>query len=488
MATDNRDVEAVEPAEVIEPPKKKRGLPFKRPVARKQTPDATSAAPGDAADFTNPNKAGVDELDLFRHSKQVFEAVARKVEEERQASLTPEKTSRKRKSSPDEDSADGARKRQQSSSSSMARSPTTARRFSALDDSDDDEIVMDVKGKGKEVTRSSRRFTPRKAAAREQTSSTMSSPGVVVIDDSDDEGGAPIGNQTAGKTRAGNPNLHNPSPDSSPIEVLSKRVKSDDDDDDDDDEEEEDKPAEEANEDDEWARKALEMRKLTEQEAVVFMVTSRFPNTGPIKVRRRLVQDFSIIIDTWVTKQLEAGVELPENTEMFATWKGQKIYKYSSLASLGIRMDERGRPKAGNGEEGYFYNDAGMALGVHLEIWDEQLYNNYLEQKTKERALRLGVLDEDYAAESEGESPEPEPKKKFKVVLKAKEYEPLKMSVLEDTTVEFMIDAFCQQRHIDNDWAVAIYFDGEKLDEDSLVVDADIDPDETNQFEVHIKV
>lgn len=111
MATEFRDVEAIEPAEVMEPPKKKRGLPFKRPVARKQTPHAVSASPVDVGDSTNPNKAGVDELDLFRHSKQVFEAVARKVEEERQTSLTPDKTSRKRKSSPDEDSADGARKR-----------------------------------------------------------------------------------------------------------------------------------------------------------------------------------------------------------------------------------------------------------------------------------------------------------------------------------------------------------------------------------------
>jgi hypothetical protein len=34
---------------------------------------------------------------------------------------------------------------------------------------------------------------------------------------------------------------------------------------------------------------------------------------------------------------------------------------------------------------------------------------------------------------------------------------------------------------------VAIWFDGERLDEDSSVADLDVDPDEANQLEVHIK-
>ncbi|KAK4161569.1 hypothetical protein QBC43DRAFT_323545 [Cladorrhinum sp. PSN259] len=479
MPTSNQEVEASGP---VAPPRKK--LPFKKRIAR-------SVSPGVIADSVTAEKSDDDDLGLFRRSKEVYNAVLRKAEEERQASLTPDKSNRKRKSSSDEDSSDLRHKRHQSSSSSMRHSPTLAQPYSALDDSDD-EIVLNKKGKGKEVIRTPECFTPRKLAVR-QTPSVLSSP-VVVIDDSDDDdddgGGVPIDAPVPLKFhRTANSNPHDSSRDSSPIEIINKRdisAKDNDDDDDDDSEEEKKAEQEDDNMEDEWARKAMELRRLNEQETVIFMVTSRWPNTQPIKAKRRLVQSLAIVLETWMMKQRHVGVDLPDS-EMFATWKGQKIYTHTSLASLGIRVDETGRPRCSAGEAGYYFDDAGLPLGVHLEVWDEELYNEYLERKNRERAVKLGVLDEEYAAESERESPEPEPKKRYKVILKAKELEPLRMAVMDNTTVEFMIDAFCQQRSIPDNWDIAIYFDGEKLDEHSLVVDADIDPDETNQFEVHIK-
>lgn len=58
------------------PPPRKRALPFKRTVARKQSSDADADA----------QRAGDDtDLDLFRHSKEVFPEILREVEEESQS-------------------------------------------------------------------------------------------------------------------------------------------------------------------------------------------------------------------------------------------------------------------------------------------------------------------------------------------------------------------------------------------------------------------
>jgi hypothetical protein len=80
-----------------------------------------------------------------------------------------------------------------------------------------------------------------------------------------------------------------------------------------------------------------------------------------------------------------------------------------------------------------------------------------------------------------------ERKRGIRIALKARDHEPLRMTTREETTVETLIEAFRTQREIGPEWEVAIWFDGERLDEDSSVADLDVDPDEANQLEVHIK-
>ncbi|KAK4227447.1 hypothetical protein QBC38DRAFT_364302 [Podospora fimiseda] len=496
MSSGNLDFDATQSTE---PPKKRRVLPFKRTVPRRQTPEKSPfglpAAAAVAAAATDANKSGDDDdLDLFRRSKEVFSEVVRKVEEEeeRQASLTPIKPNRKRKN-------------HTSSSSPMEGSPSASRRISALDSESEDEIIVNHnnsikkakgKGKGKEVIRTPEIYTPRKPErvlrSTQQTKHTPSSSKspVVVIDDSDDDdgGGVLLSSPLAIRLQP-NPNAkHTHSLSQNLSEIISNSQKTaakDDDDDDDSDKDNKDEDGD-ANMDDEWVKKALELRAKTEQETVIFKVTSRWPGTSQIKAKRRLVQNLTVVIETWLLRQLQQGADIPSDN-LFATWKGQKIYDHSSLTSLGIRVDSDGMPICKPNEYGYFFDDYGNPQGVHIEVWDQELYDMYLDQKSRETANKLAVLDEEYAAESEGESPEPEERKRWKIIMKAKDLEPLRMAVKDNTTVEWMLNAFCQQRGIPNEWDVAIFFDGERLEEDSLVVDADVDDEEINQFEVHIK-
>ncbi|KAK4198362.1 hypothetical protein QBC40DRAFT_283869 [Triangularia verruculosa] len=200
--------------------------------------------------------------------------------------------------------------------------------------------------------------------------------------------------------------------------------------------------------------------------------------------KRRVHQDFQAILLNWLEKHQGLGLTLDRDA-LFITWKGNKVYTYSTLSSLKIEVDEQGEVVYPNAE-GYHQMKGGGA--VHLEVWDEETYKDWVEWKDKDRAFRYGLVEAKEEEEGDAEpAPEVPKKKGIRVVLKAKDLEPLKMSVQEDITVGNMIEVFRQKRDIGDEWHVSMWLEGDELEEDTLVKDADIDPDEPNQFEVHMK-
>ena len=380
---------------------------------------------------------------------------------------------------------------------------------------------MDVKGKGKAVVRPHRRTVSRTPASGSSAygnpTCSPANTGAVVTDGneaSDDNSDVVLLTSSPAQPRhSGRPVPPPPPPpnqrrrnvgdndsdydgdkdDSSSVEILSQAGG------DAGAAEKKEEAAAAADEFSEWVARAREMQARTQQAVVKVFVTSRLPGaTRPVLARRRLGQGVQLLLDAWVATQ-----DLPDDVaaRLFLTWKGNKIYGQSTLASLGVQVDEDGNLLVGPGGEGY------LRGGLHLEVWTDEAYAEYLESRDREKARQLAALDEDEdeddddddddvfaAAGSEGEEvvvPPPAPaqpkRKGVKVVLKSKNYEPLKLKAKDDTTVETVIEVFRVQRNVGPEWDVAIYFDGERLDEDSLVTDADVDPDEPNQFEVHVK-
>jgi len=196
-------------------------------------------------------------------------------------------------------------------------------------------------------------------------------------------------------------------------------------------------------------------------------------------------QELGLILDTWISTQIyKYEVEIAPDMipSLFLTWKGKKVYKATTPISLGVQLDANRRLICPD-NEGYVQDS------LHLEVWTDEAYAERLKQKEHERKLRLGLADtaDDASDEERPPTHEAEKKKGIKVILKAKELEPVKVTIHEDTTVEQLVVEFRTKRDIGPGQSVSIYFDGEKLDEGSLVADADVDPDETNQFEVHVK-
>lgn len=466
------------PAVSAAPKKKKRALPFKRTVARNPSVGPELASPlATAGNHANDEE---NDLDLFRHSKEVFPEILREAEEEvakvARIATTPDGNRRKRRNSSMDEENGEARKRTSFSDSSQRAASFQA--LSPADDSADGDCIIDVKGKGKEI-QSNKIITPRKT--RSSAIITASPTAGVAIPDSDESGDSDdefvlVKPPHKGEISSSQPTTRRPGAkregdsDSDLEEVESW----------------EPTPVEEKrDEHNEWIIKAREDQARTQNAVALVMVSCQIPGTALVKLKRRLRQNVQLIIDTWADMQRQNGIEFgAERHRLFLTWKGNKVYNSSSLASLGIEVDDQGEVKYGQGEG--WYTSRGVPA-MHLEIWTEEAYIQWEKVREHERALRYGIIDDDSDLEALHELAPMPAKKGIKVVLKAKDLEPMKSSIKEDTTVEFMIEAFRQQRGLGEEWDVAIFFDGERLDEESLVKDADIDPDESNQFEVHIK-
>lgn len=463
-------------AETVATPKR-RALPFKRTVSRREQSSSEPKKPDDDSD-----------LDLFRHSKEVFPEVLREAEEA------------------EEDDQQHDCKRKKLSSSSVE--PQLARKRSTTLDESDDDLIMDVKGKGKEIISARRPSTPAKPAAARATPKTPGSrrsprrsasknsagspEAPVTISESDSDSPkptAPTPSQSK-PNRPSTPSHQSPPPtttlSSSPIGILAASPGT---------------PTTTTNppgtspqpSDDfsEWVAKARALQALsTHQTIVSVFLTSRMPGCGaPLLAKRRLHQGVQLLLDVW-TNAKRGELHIPDDVAagLFLTWKGHKIYGHSSLASLGVQVDARGELRNSVGE-GYYRG------GIELEVWTEEEYAKFLVTRGRgERALIFGGEDDGDEEDDDGDDgvggasqPVQERKRGIRIALKARDHEPLRMTTREETSVETLIEAFRNQRGIGPEWEVAIYFDGERLEEESLIADIDVDPDEANQLEVHVK-
>ena len=356
----------------------------------------------------------------------------------------------------------------------------------------DSDIIMDVKGKGKEIARGN------KLPAARMLFSGPSKGAIGSMGENDDDDDdkklavSPVqrsqndvtpGRRTRQSTRQ---SIRN----SSPVWVMDEDIKPEKIARDSPDLEEMSPPEEDDQIDDEfsiWVTKAQEREAIQNPDATIpVIISSRIPGTKPLVVMRKLKQNVKRALVAWVDHQrTSAHFEIPEEQEakLFLTWKGNKIYGESTPASLGVEVTEHGELKEREGE--------GYKLGkLHFQAWTEEDYAEYLEYKERERAMELGLLDDDgdaLEAELEAQYQPPAKKKGIKVILKTKEFDALNTTVHDDTTVGVLISVFRSQRGVGLERSIEIWLDGERLEDESLVTDADIDPDEPNQLEVHIK-
>ena len=75
--------------------------------------------------------------------------------------------------------------------------------------------------------------------------------------------------------------------------------------------------------------------------ALNILIDCRIPNTEPLIVQRKLTQRLKEVRDAWLNRQ--PALSDSEKKDIYLTWRGQKIYGFTTCQTLGIKVDEAGK-------------------------------------------------------------------------------------------------------------------------------------------------
>jgi hypothetical protein len=379
-----------------------------------------------------------------------------------------------------------------------------------LDDSSDDDIIMDVKGKGKEVIRNPRprsttntplsvrsRYSSRRGPDpdlgtpsptphdhRYATAKTGGgsgwSPSIKIYDDSDDD--VKLVSERPKKTYD-NEDVFGAN-DSDPPDEFAEYIRKA--------QEREDKSKQEAA----MAAQIAARDRATEAPAAAseevfatIILISNMEGTGPLMARRPISKNLQVAIQTWVAiqqKKYNCAISEAEAARLFLTWNGRRIYHHTTIKSLPVQFDAEGKARQPADSDGSGYNNEG---GLVFQVWNDELYAEFLQNKEKHSAMNLVEPDDDDDEDDEPvveEVAAPGPQK-LRFSLKAKDYPPFKMTAYLDTEIESIISVYRDQFSIPDEKSITLRMEGEELNPGDQINDLDdIDEDITNQIDVYI--
>lgn len=224
-------------------------------------------------------------------------------------------------------------------------------------------------------------------------------------------------------------------------------------------------------------------------ETTKILVTSCIPDSKPVMIKFPFSKALRIARQAWVTTQINKGVVLPCAQEDFVlTWRRSKVYSHSTLDTLGIRPQGNGQLTTEDHSRDGLASDR---TAVCMEVWTPDQLREAEEEEMRRRMREAGELSDESCDDDNDEAKANKrqeallPEVKIRVVLKAPDFEPVKLSVRPETTVETLLTGFRTQRSLGNDHLVSLWFDGELLEEHTTMGDADIEDMDT--IDVHVK-
>ncbi|KAJ4342797.1 hypothetical protein N0V95_006854 [Ascochyta clinopodiicola] len=200
-------------------------------------------------------------------------------------------------------------------------------------------------------------------------------------------------------------------------------------------------------------------------------IASELPDTAPLMVKVRIDSTIEKPREAWCARQ-KFSPEMTRN--VFFTWRGIRIYDSTTIKRLGIRVDDHGNVSI-EGDESNIYDETNLPK-VHVEAWtDETLAQHKRELAAEAEAVRKAAEPSPVVEEREP-TPEPTPvAQKYRLYLKAKGMEDVKIQVRPDSTFEQIADAFRTKRNISKTQPVTLMFDGERLSPMDTVQDTELE-------------
>ena len=154
------------------------------------------------------------------------------------------------------------------------------------------------------------------------------------------------------------------------------------------------------------------------------LITSDIPDTIPLRVKVR--------IDTLIEKPRKAWCgkqNFPPKfaDEVFFTWNLTRIYDSTSVARLGIKVDDNGNITMEG--DSSIYDDVNLPK-VHVEAWTDELFRERKKEDAAAAAAKKLASEPPVEVEQRTPTPEPVPEPtKLRLVLKAKGMPECKLTV-----------------------------------------------------------
>ncbi|CUS13791.1 unnamed protein product [Tuber aestivum] len=184
---------------------------------------------------------------------------------------------------------------------------------------------------------------------------------------------------------------------------------------------------------------------------VSILVTSDILKTNPLICKRRVGQTLKEVRLAWCQRQ---GFNEDTTSDVFLTWKGNKIFDVNTCKGMGISPDEEG-----NFEE----NTEGVKdKHLHFEAMTAEIFA----ERERSREAQYDGLEEE---------PEEKVEESIGIVLKSKGYGNFPTKVRPSTKISELIDSFRIARAIDPSKAIILDFDGDQLDPDGEIRDTELE-------------
>lgn len=219
---------------------------------------------------------------------------------------------------------------------------------------------------------------------------------------------------------------------------------------------------------------------LAEAKIFVFSRMSKYPDIPAFGAKRGLHQNLGIIRKTYITWMRNKGIAVSDEDEsqIFLTWKGRRIYDVSTGISLGWKPSASGEfppaPRTSGFKKG----------GVLLEAWTQEDLDNEIAAQELQKRMDRGELVDDFS-DDQSEDEQAEAAAKVRISLKEKDQEPVKMSVQGDYEIRLVIGVYRKMKKIPDDREIKLRYEGEWLDGAATVNEADIE--DLCTVEVYIK-
>ncbi|OBT84125.1 hypothetical protein VE02_07742 [Pseudogymnoascus sp. 03VT05] len=204
---------------------------------------------------------------------------------------------------------------------------------------------------------------------------------------------------------------------------------------------------------------------------LTILITSPLPNTTPLLIRRRLSQRLKDVRLAWCVRQPpHAGAA---GANIFLTYRGLRVWDTSTCGSMGVKISRAGGVLDDGGE--------GEGGDVHLEAWTRETFEAYkAAEEERARNAHLGLENDSSvggAAAAEAAPSQPQPQEeKLRIILRAKDMPEVKLRVKATTKIADLVAAFRAQREAEvGGRSVELWFDGDRMEEEDCVGDADLE-------------